>query len=108
MAEMMKKLPTGEFAAKSGSLEMVKVVEQYTPLIQRGVANAASSGSVEVLQYYLDKGFHLDDERICENAALWGHYNLLRFAVSRGAKLSTVLGRSQQLDNCSRDASSWV
>lgn len=78
-------------AAQSGNLEVVKFVEQYTPLEQDDVAFIAYGGSTEVLQYYLDKGFHLTDKRTCEAAANVDNFDFIRFAVSRGGQLSTSI-----------------
>lgn len=84
----------GMYAARSGTLEMVKYVEQFIPLKQSGISGAAYKGSVEVLQYYLDRGFHASDESICQIAAKEGHIDFLQFAVTHGAPLSAKVMES--------------
>ncbi len=80
----------GSAAARSGNLEMVKFIEQYNPLDQADMTYVAMGGSIEVLQYYVDKGFNIPDT-ICEAAAKAGHKDFLRFALSLGAPMSNYL-----------------
>ena len=69
---------------------MVKFIEQFTPLKQRDLVGAATSSSIEILQYYLDKGFSLGKDLICTGFQRSGlHKEFLRFAVRQGAKMTT-------------------
>lgn len=77
----------GYSAAGSGSLAMVKFIEQYAPLEQRSVVATAHSGSVEVLQYFIDKGFTLNDPSICTIASNLGRREYLKLALSHGAPM---------------------
>ena len=51
----------GYSAAQSGNLAMVKFIEQQSPLKQSDIVGAAQKGSIEIMQYYIDKGFNLND-----------------------------------------------
>lgn len=77
----------GYSAAGSGSLAMVKFIEQYAPLEQQSVVATAHSGSVEVLQYFIDKGFTLNDPSICTIASNLGRREYLKLALSHGAPM---------------------
>jgi hypothetical protein len=63
---------------------MVKFIEQYAPLEQRSVVATAHSGGVEVLQYFIDKGFTLNDPELCTIASNYGRREYLKLAVSHG------------------------
>jgi hypothetical protein len=80
-------------AVKSGSLAMVKFIEQYTPLKQSDLVGAALHGSIEIVQYYLDKGFNVDDAKLCTTAAYPNHREFLKFVIKRGAPFSIAVMR---------------
>ncbi len=81
----------GYNAALSGSLEMVKYIEQFTPLQKTHIAASAGSGNIEVLQYFLGKGFVLEDDAACIVAAAEGHDDYVKFAVNHGSPTSAAL-----------------
>ena len=80
----------GYSAAQSGNLAMVKFIEQYSPLKQSDIVGAAQKGSVEILQYYLDKGFNLNDTRMYTEAARNRQYESVRFLANHGAPTLTI------------------
>lgn len=74
---------------------MVKFIEQYAPLEQRSVAATAYGGSAEVLQYFIDKGFTLDDPTICTTALPYGYTAYVKLAIKHGAP---TLGSTLMVD----------
>jgi hypothetical protein len=80
----------GYSAAQSGNLAMVKFIEQQSPLKQSDIVGAAQKGSVEILQYYIDKGFNFNDTRLCKEAAMNGHRECVRFLANHGAPTLTI------------------
>lgn len=72
---------------------MVKFIEQYTPLKQSDLVGAALHGSIEIVQYYLDKGFNVDDAKLCTTAAYPNHREFLKFVIKRGAPFSIAVMR---------------
>lgn len=77
----------GLHAAQSGSLAMVQLIEQYSPLKQADIFGAGQSGSVDILQYYLKKGCHFNDSQICKLAAQNSHTACIRFLAEHGAPM---------------------
>lgn len=77
-------------AAVSGSLEMVKYIEQFFPLDRITLTSSAVSGSTEILKYCLEKGFDVtNDPSLCVTAAHYPDY--VRFAIDHGAPMSKKL-----------------
>eukprot|EP00029_Vermamoeba_vermiformis_P013058 TRINITY_DN7993_c0_g1_i1.p1 TRINITY_DN7993_c0_g1~~TRINITY_DN7993_c0_g1_i1.p1 ORF type:complete len:552 (-),score=48.16 TRINITY_DN7993_c0_g1_i1:90-1745(-) len=86
-------------AAYSGNLEMVKFIEQYKPLEQNDIFGTAQSGSIEVLQYFLDKGFVLENSSLCQIAIERGHREFVKFAINHGVPMSEELIQSSAEKN---------
>ena len=71
---------------------MVKFIEQYFPLKPSDMSGSAYKGSIDILQYYLDKGFTLtEDTFICSTAAEHRQWKYLKFAFDHGAPMSADL-----------------
>ena len=71
---------------------MVKYIEQYVPLTSESIHNTATQGNIEMLQYYLDKGFTLtEDVSNCALAAEYKQWEYLKFALDHGAPMSARL-----------------
>lgn len=77
-------------AAVSGSLEMVKYIEQFFPLERITLKGSAVSGSIAILKYCLEKGFDVKNEpSLCVTAAHYPDYVI--FAIDHGALMSEEL-----------------
>ena len=71
---------------------MVKYInEKYHPLDQADMIGSAYSGNIEILKYFLENGFKIEDPQLCLVAANEGHLEYLRFAVDHNAPLSERL-----------------
>ena len=71
---------------------MVKYIEQFEPLSDIGIWESASKGSIDILQYYLDRGFALTEHpTICTSAAKHKQWEYLKFALDHGAPMSAQL-----------------
>ncbi len=70
---------------------MVKYIEQYAPLEQKNMIGSALCGNVDILRYYINKGFGLTDHLVCLTAATKGHFNYVKLAIDHGAPMSEEL-----------------
>ena len=82
----------GYAAARSANLEMVKFIEQYHPLQQYYIGGTAYSGSIDILQYYLNKGFNVtEDPTLCQTAMNNNHLEFVKIAIKNGAVMTENL-----------------
>lgn len=86
----------GSAAAQSGSLAMVKHIEQFAQSkLQLNLSDIGLGGSIEVLQYFLNQGRVLDSVVLCRSASASGHLDFIKFAIQHGAPVDEVV-----MDKC--------